>query len=45
METMKVDVPVEMKERFNAMLAQFSRENGVKLVVRSVSPNEDQPRH
>jgi hypothetical protein len=45
METVKVDVPVEMKERFGAMLDKFSRENNVRLVVRRMSPGEDQPRH
>lgn len=45
METMKVDVPVELKERFGAMLDKFSRDNNVKLVVRTMSPGEDQPRH
>ena len=33
------------KEQFAAMLDRFSRENGVPVVVRKVSPLEDQPRH
>ena len=45
METMKVDIPVEVKEQFAAMLDRFSHENGVPVVVRKVSPLEDQPRH
>ena len=44
METMRVDVPVEMAQRFNQMLDKFARENNVKL-VRRVESNEDQPRH
>lgn len=45
METMKVDFPAELRERLNAELARFSRENGATLVIRPVSPVEDQPRH
>ena len=45
METMKVDVPAEVKERFDAMLDRFSRENSVTLVVRPDRPAEEQPRH
>lgn len=45
MDTMKVDVPAEVKERFDAMLARFSRENDVTLVVRPDLPAEEQPRH
>ena len=44
METMRVDVPVEMEQRFNQMLDKFARENNVNLVSR-VESCEDQPRH
>lgn len=44
METMRVDFPVEMEQRFNQMLDTFARENGVKIVRRTESAQE-QPRH